>query len=224
MRWPDLTRPPWWPWPSLPRRLFRRFVFRREVLVCLVRELDAPVRRWRVPAGIVLRWLTAADLDGLHPDLAPSRAAFADNFAAGLECHAALADGRVVAVCWFARDAAQDPKRQRFRFRCDEIYTFSLFVAPAYRGRALAAAVQTPAWSDLRARDPEGRYRWLVRLVSLENERALKLHRHMGFRPDGRGRYDFRLFHWRVTRAFAASAPPMRGAAERRIGAWEHGR
>ncbi len=183
---------------SLPGRAFRRWLYRCDVQIALARDFPVEIRLPRGSSRLVARALNRADLDHLHTEFVPQRAAFHDNLATGLEGFAALDGGQVVAVCWFARHQEQDPKRLQFHFRATQIYTFSLAVATPYRRTGIAASLQWQAWAHYSAAG----FSELIRLVSLENTAALKLHLHMGFRPCGRGRRLFHVLGRRFTREF----------------------
>ena len=200
---------------TLPGRAFRRWIYRCDVQVALSRDFPAEIPTPRGLSRLVTRALTGADLDYLHPELAPQRLAFRDNLSTGLEGFSAFDGEQAVAVCWFARHQGQDPERLRFHFAPTQIYTFSLAVATPYRRTGIAAALQWHAWSTYQAAG----FTELIRLVSLENIAALKLHLHMGFRPCGRGRRLHHVLGRRLTREFYHEA----GRFDSRL-PWRHER
>lgn len=199
---------------ALPGRAFRRWMFRCDVQIALSLDLPARAPQSRRRTALAIRPLTVADLDKMHPELIPQRASFHDNLRTGLEGFAAFDGSQVTATCWFARHPDQDPKRLKFHFAADQVYTFSLAVASPYRYTGIAAMLQWHAWTGYAAAG----FTELIRLVSLDNTAALKLHLHMGFRPCGRGRRMFHVLNRRITREFKHEA----GRFDARL-PWRHG-
>jgi RimJ/RimL family protein N-acetyltransferase len=181
------------------RWLFRSLVYREVVSVFTERDLDLPIKPYRLPEGIVIRAFGAEDLPACRTHFARHVPVYRRLLDEGHRAFAAFDGADVAAIAWFALADYHDRDVYRFLFAVgpEEAFQFAGVVAPPYRNTAIGVQVMRVAWEALRAM---GRRR-LVTSADVENTPSLRMQLHLGFREQGRRlvtRFLFGVAHSRL--------------------------
>lgn len=167
---------------SLWFKILGETVYRRALLVeCYLDTV--PPERIQAREPVVFDRLQEAEVDeyvALRPKT--DRAEVRRRLAAGQWCFTGRYEGRLVHVCWVARDRAWiDYLHREIRLAPDEAYLYQAFTAPDMRGQNISPARGRYVQHTLR----EMGYRRLLAVIMPENKPALRPVEKVGYRFAG---------------------------------------
>ena len=135
--------------PALLRRT--KWIGIRIDLFITVREGETPVEIAQPPRAYNFGFLTEKnieDLKGLQPRTDPEK--LHTRFREGKLCFGVRDNSRLIAKMWCDLNEFNYPANYR-KLAADEVYLYSAFVDPEYRGHGLAPLKCDPAWHRLPA-------------------------------------------------------------------------
>ena len=167
-------------------KLVRKFIYKRQSIVFLKRELSLKTRKYRASKRWHEREFTRDDIPLCDKHFKQFKSDYNDLFDLNLKSFAAFESGteNVIAIVWYSEDDFYDQHylHQTFTISDNQVFQFAGEVSEPYRNTQISATVVKFAWEYWESKGKKE----LVTTVDTKNSPSIRYVFHLGWEEMGK--------------------------------------